>query len=142
LSTLMSGVGSFTSTLALAVLPVPPFVELTVTELVLRPVVLPVTLSVIVHVAPAAKLTPLKLTVEEPAVAVGDPPQPLDKLFGVATIRPEGSVSVNVTPVSVAEIFGLLIESVSVMELPVRMELAPKDLAITGGATTVSDDVP
>ena len=142
MSKLISGVGSFTSTLAVAVLPAPPFVEVTVTVLVLTPIVLPVTWSVIVHVTPAAKLTPLKLTVDEPAVAVADPPQPLDRPFGVATTRPLGSVSVNATPVSAAEIFGLLIESVNVMLLPVRMELAPKDLAMTGGATTVSDDVP
>ena len=42
---LMAGAGSLTSTLAVSVLPVPPLVEATVTELVLRPAVLPVTLT-------------------------------------------------------------------------------------------------
>lgn len=42
---LMAGAGSLTNTLAVEVLPAPPLVELTVTELVLRPVVVPVTLT-------------------------------------------------------------------------------------------------
>ena len=139
---LMAGAGSLTSTLAVDVLPVPPLVELTVTELVLRPVVVPCTLSVMVQDAPANKLAPLRLTVEEPAVAVAVPPQVFDKPLGVATTKPLGRESVKLTPVNVTRVLGLLMENVRLVVLPVRMELAPKDLAITGGATTVSEEVP
>lgn len=139
---LISGSGSFTNTLAVEVLPVPPLVELTVTELALRPIVVPCTSSEIVQDAPAAKLVPLKLTVEVPAVAVAVPPQSLDKLFGSATIRPAGRESVKLTPVSVVVVLGLLIDLVRLVVLFVRIEFEPKDFAITGGATTVSEAMP
>jgi len=139
---LTSGAASFTNTLAVDVLPVPPFVELTCTEFALRPAVLPVTSTESAQEAPAVKLTPVKLTVEEPAVAVAVPPQLFDKPFGVATTNPPGKVSIKVIPVSVVAELGLLIEKVRLVGLPVKMGFAVKDLAMTGGAITVSDEVP
>jgi hypothetical protein len=53
---LMAGAGSFTSTFAVEVLPVPPLVEPTVTELVLSPVVVPCTSTVMVQVSPGVKV--------------------------------------------------------------------------------------
>ena len=58
------------------------------------------------------------------------------------TSNPAGRVSVKLIPVRVADMFGLLMEKVSVVVLPVKMGLAANDLAITGGATTVSEEVP
>jgi hypothetical protein len=95
-----------------------------------------------VHDEPADKLTPLKPTEEEPSTAVAVPPQLLDKPFGVATTKPLGKESVKFTPVSAVAAFGLLIVKDKVVEVPVRIGLAVKDFAITGGAITVNDDVP
>jgi len=101
LNALLIDGGATTVRLALDVLPVPPFVEVTVTELLLTPAVVPVTLTVIVHVMP--NVAPDRLTVDEPAVAVVVPPEqkPLwVRPLGVATTSPAGSVSVKATPVS------------------------------------------
>ncbi len=86
---LIAGAGAFTRTLAVLVLPVPPLVEPTVTELFFRPVVLPVTLTENVHVWPAVKVALAKLIVVVPAVAIMvPPPQVPDKPFGVDTTKP------------------------------------------------------
>jgi len=138
----MAGAGSFTNTLAVSVLPVPPLVEPTVTELVLSPVVEPVTLTVMVQLEPAVRLAPLKLTVDEPAVAVAVPPQEFVKLGVAATTKPAGSESVKLTPVNVVAVFGLLMENVNVVELPVKIGFAVNTFWMTGGATTVRDEVP
>ena len=139
---LMAGAGVFTNTLAVDVLPVPPLVEPTVTELVFRPTVEPFTSTETVHVAPAARLTPLKLTTEEAGTAPAEPPQVFAKPLGVATTRPAGRLSVKFTPVNVVDLFGLLMENVRLVLLPVNIGFAVNDFAITGGATTVRDDVP
>lgn len=124
---LMAGAGSFTNTLAVSVLPVPPLVETTVTEFVLSPVVVPVTLTVRVQDAPAATVTPLRLTVEDAATAVAVPPQVFDKPFGVATTKPAGSVSVKFTPVREVAVLGLLMENVNAVEVPVKIGFAVND---------------
>lgn len=136
-NTLIAGAGSFTNTVAVEVFPVPPFVELTVTELVLSPTVLPVTLTVIVQVEPAAKLAPLKLTEDEPAVAVAVPPQVFVNAGVAETSKPLGRESVNPTPVNAVAALGLLMDRVNVVEFPVKIGLAVKDLLITGGSITV-----
>ena len=141
-SRLMAGDGSFTSTSAEEVFPIPPLVEVTITELGLTPAVVPCTLSEMAQDAPADKLTPLKLTEEEPAVAVAVPPQVLDKPFGDATTKPLGSESVKLTPVSATLVLGLVMVKLRLVVFPVKMGFAVKDLAMTGGATTVNDDVP
>jgi len=59
-----------------------------------------------------------------------------------ATDNPAGKVSVNATPVKAVPVFGLVIVNKRVVVLPVKIGFAVKDLAITGGSITVSDDVP
>lgn len=103
---LIAGVGSLTKTLAVAVFPVPPFVEPTVTELTFTPVVVPCTLTESIQEELAARLTPFKLTVPEPAVADAVPPHVLERSFGVATTSPEGSESLKFTPVKVVPELG------------------------------------
>jgi hypothetical protein len=139
---LMAGAGVFTKTLAVAVLPVPPFVEATVTELVFNPIVDPVTLTVTAQEEFAARLTPLKLTVAEPAAAVAVPPQVFVKAGVAATTNPAGSASLKFTPVNAVAVLGLLMDNVSVVELPVKMGLAANALLITGGSITVREAVP
>lgn len=143
LSRLMAGTGSFTRTFAVDVLPVPPFVELTVTELALSPAVLPVTLTLNEQLPAAASEPPLSETVSCAGAlfaVVSVPPHCGDDPF--ATSKPAGRVSVKLIPVSAVEVFGLVIEKLSVVLLPVKMGFAVNDLAMAGGATTVNDDVP
>lgn len=136
-------VGSFTSTLAVAVLPVPPLVELTVTVLVFRPVVVPVTLREKVQEALPAKVAPDRLTVPEPAVAVIVPPPQLpDRPLGLATVKPEGRLSVKFTPVREVDVLGFVIVNESEVVPLVRMELAPKALLIDGAESTVNEEIP
>ena len=59
-----------------------------------------------------------------------------------ATDKPAGNISVKVTPVRGVELFGLTILKLSVVEVPIKMGFAVKDLLITGGSTTVSVEVP
>ena len=92
-SKLMAGAGVFTTTSAVEALPVPPLLELTVTELLLSSgdvlMTVPVTLTENVQLAPAAKFAPERLIVVEPAIAViVPPPHEPDKPFGVATTKP------------------------------------------------------
>src|SRR5271167_1720663 len=97
---------------AVAVLPVPPLSELTVTELICTPSLLPVTFTENVQVAPAASEAPVKDTVFEPGVAVATPLQVLVKALGVATNKPAGRVSVKLTPESDVAAFGLVMLNV------------------------------
>src|SRR5581483_3004834 len=131
---LMAGAGSFTSTVAVEVLPVPPLVELTVTVLVLRPVVVPVTVTLKEQLPPPLIEPPLSDMVDGEVVVNVPPHCEEDEL---AIVKPLGRVSVKLTPVSPVEVLGLLMEKVSVVVLPVKIGLAVKDLAMTGGSTTV-----
>jgi hypothetical protein len=100
--------GATTVTVALAVLLLPPSVELTCTELFLSPAVVPCTLTETAQEALAATVPPDRLTELAPPVAVGVPPQVLLR-FGVeATTSPAGKLSVNDSPVSVTLLFGLV----------------------------------
>lgn len=104
---------------------------------------MPVTLTENIQVSPAVKVALDRLIVSEPSFAVMvPPPQVPDKLLGVATINPSGRASVKFTPVREADVFGLLIEKLRLVVLPVKMGFAVKDLAITGGATTDRLDCP
>ncbi len=126
---------SFTSKLADAVFPIPPFVEDTWTEFVLSPIDVPFTLTEKVQDALAARVAPVKLTVEEPAVAVIVPPPHVPEItLGVFTITPDGRVSVNAIPLRVEVRFGFVIVKVRLVALFVRMLLCPKVLAITGAS--------
>lgn len=125
---------------AVAVLPVPPFVELTCTEL--RPPVAAVTSTEIVHGVPTATVALASDTVFEPLVApvTLPPPQLLTLSAGVAaTSIPAGKLSVNETPLSGTVLAaGLVIVNVSVEFPPGDMNVGVKAFAITGGATTFS----
>ena len=58
-------------------------------------------MTVTVQLALAANVAPLRLSVEAPAVAVSVPlGQVVDAPFGVATIRPEGRLSVKASAVA------------------------------------------
>ena len=95
------------------------------------------------HEAPAARLAPVKLTVPEPAVAVGVVLHVLVKPLGVATTRVPGAafgnVSVNEIPLSTeaALLFGLVIVNVRLVVPFKGIVDAPKALAIVGGLMTV-----
>src|SRR4051794_11696184 len=76
--------------LAEAVVPVASFAVMVLVVLTLPPGVVAVTLMVRVPEAPAASVTPDRLTELEPAVALMVPPRLLTAPFGVATTRPAG----------------------------------------------------
>jgi hypothetical protein len=120
---------------ALAELPVPPLVEVTGdVELFFMPTVEPVTLTENVHDPLAASVAPDKLAEPDPAVAVMVPPphDPVSPL-GVEITRPAGSASVNATPVSGLEAFGLVMVNDSDVEPPTKIDAAPNDLLMLGG---------
>lgn len=77
----------------------------------------------------------LEATTDDPA------PHAFDKVVGT-TSSPEGTVSVKTTPVSAVAVFGFETVKVIGVVLPVITLVEPKDLAITGGATTASEAVP
>jgi hypothetical protein len=101
LNTLAIEGGAITLTLAEAVPPVPPSVEVTLpVVLFLVPAVVPVTFTLNVQELLAAIVPPERLIVPEPATAVIVPePQVPVRPFGVATTSPAGSVSLKPTPV-------------------------------------------
>src|SRR4030095_16143487 len=139
----MRGAGSLTNTSAVAVLPVPPFVDVTLfVVLVFKPAVEPVTVTLNVQEPLAAIVPTDNAIVPVPAVVVilFIPPQALK--VPVATVKPAGKTSVNATPVSAVPVFGLLIVNVSVVVLPVKMGFAVNALLMTGGSITVSEEVP
>jgi hypothetical protein len=131
--------GASTFTLADAVAPVPPSVDVTAeVTLFWAPAVVPVTLTEKVQLTPAANTAPERLSELAPAVAVMVPP-PQDPVspLGVEIKRPEGRVSVKPIPCSV--VAALLFNRVKLreVELPTAMLAAPNDLLMVGGDTTV-----
>jgi len=95
--------GASTLTLAEAVPPVPPSVEVTFpVVLFFVPAVVPVTFTAIVHEVDAARLPPVRLITPVACVAVIVPPpqEPVSPL-GVEITKPAGRVSLNPVPVSV-----------------------------------------
>src|SRR5437764_8930203 len=100
--------GDTTVMLAFDVLPVPPSLDVTVTELFLMPAVVPVTSTLKVIVPLAATVAPDRLMEVAPAVAVTLPPPGLALLspLGVATTRPAGRLSVKATLVRSSDVFG------------------------------------
>src|SRR5215467_8735539 len=132
--------GLATVRFAVAVLPVPPFVDETAPEvLVYCPDTLEVTFTATVQELFTAMLPPVRLMLVPPAVADAAPPQLLVSPFGVAATNPVGSVSLNATPASATVLAaGFVIVNVSVLVPFNGIELGLKALAIDGGATTVS----
>src|SRR5215831_212220 len=128
--------GATTVTVAFDVLPVPALVEVACTLLFLVPAVVPWTSTETVQLAPGARLTPVKLTEDEPATAVAVPPQVLLR-FGVeATTKPAGRLSVKATPFNVKFVLVLEIVKVRLVVPFSGMVAAPKALAIDGGLMT------
>jgi hypothetical protein len=129
--------GATTVMLAFAVLPVPPSVEVTCTELFFTPAVVTWTFNDTVQEPLAATEPPERLAEPAPATAVAVPPQLLLRLFGVATTIPAGKLSVKATPVSAIPVFGLVMVRVSEVVPFNGIVAAPKALAIDGGLATV-----
>src|SRR4051794_35134866 len=130
--------GVATVKLAVAVLPVPPLVEVTFpVVLVYCPAAAPVTVTENWQVPPAAIVAP-ESEIPVGLVVVSVPPQTVEVLF--ATVSPVGSVSVNATPVSAtAFAAGLVMVNVSEVVAFRAMLLGLKTLVIDGGATTLID---
>src|SRR5437763_1876549 len=137
----MLGARATLSVAVLLVAPVPPLVELTAPVVLLTvPDCVPVTFTIIVHVAPGvAMLPPVRLMLVELAAAVA---------VAMPVVLPPGlpltcNVSVNVSLVrsplaGVVLLFGLLIVNVTVV-VPFSVMLpAPNALLMVGGATTVT----
>jgi len=133
---IMTG-GPVTVIEAFDVLPVPPSVEVTVTELFFTPAVVPCTLTETVQLALAARVPAERLMLPEPAVAVAVPPQVLFRALGVATTRPAGRLSVKAIPVRARLVFGFWMVNVSEVVPFNGMLAAPKALAMDGGEATV-----
>ena len=131
--------GEATAMVAEAVLPVPPFVEVTVpVVLFCVPELMAVTLTENVHELLARIDAPVRLMELEAATAVIVPPpqEPLSP-FGVATTKPAGKTSVKATPVRVA-VFAAGFVTVKLRDVDAFTArlAAPNAFAITGGATT------
>src|SRR5579863_3608931 len=86
---------------AVAVLPIPAMVSLTVTLLLAAPTVTPCTSAETVHEAPGARLAPERLTEPDPALPDAVPVHVLLRPLGLATTRLLGSTSVKDMPLSV-----------------------------------------
>ena len=141
LNTLAIEGGASTFTLAVAVPPVPPSVEVTLpVVLVCKPAAMPVTFTEKVQEALAAMVPPDKLMTPVPAVAVMVPaPQEPVRPLGVEITRPAGNVSLKATPVSATVALGFVMVKLSEVEPFSGMLAAPNALAMVGGATTVID---
>jgi hypothetical protein len=137
---LFAMVGGFTTAmLAVAVFPVPPLVEVTVTELFCTPAVVPVTLTENVQEAPAARDAPDKLTVDAPAVAVMVPESQVPLItLGVETTNPAGRMSVKAIPVKAPAALGFVTIKLRLVLAPTARVAAPKLLLIVGGLNTVT----
>src|SRR6267154_4923754 len=124
-----------TCRLAVAVLPVSPFVELTLPVMLVNiPGCVPVTVTLGVHWPPAAIVAPESEIVLPPVVAKVPPhavPVPL------TTVKPAGSVSVKATPVK-ASVFAVGLVTVNPRDVVPLMLMSEgvNALAIDGGATT------
>src|SRR5690348_15590418 len=84
---------------------------------------------------PWAIVPPVSVIVLGAVVVTVPPPQPLAEPF--ATVRPEGRLSVTVTPVNPTVEFGLVIVKLSDVLPFSGIVDAPNPLLIPGGATTV-----
>ena len=130
--------GTTTVIEALAVFPVPPFVDVTFPVMLFcTPAVEPVTVTFNVHVPLAAIVAPLNEMIPVPAVVVNVPPH--CAVEEVATVRPAGNVSVNATSVN-ATVFATGFVTVKVkVVVPFKATVAaPKDFDIEGGVTTAT----
>src|SRR5258708_33382316 len=119
---------------ALPVFPVPPLVEVTLPVVLLyKPAVLPVTWTVIVQLAWAASVPPVRLILLPPVSVTVPPLQLPTTVGGVANTTIPGSVSVTATPASAAAAFGVMMTKVMV-DVPLSgMLVGANDLMMRGG---------
>jgi len=94
------------------------------------------TLTEIVQVVDGPRLPADKLMEDEPATAVGVPPQPLLRPFGKSTTKPAGRLSVKPIPVSETCVFGLLRVKFNTADPFCTTVPGAKILLIVGGAFT------
>ena len=129
--------GEATVKLAEAVLPVPPFVELTFpVVLVYWPEAAPVTVTLNWHWLLAAIVAPMR-EIPVGAVVVSVPPQTVAEAF--ATVSPVGSVSVNATPNNESTLAaGFVIVNVSEVVAFSAIVEGLNAFAMEGGASTVT----
>src|SRR3954453_17982564 len=127
--------GVATVTLAVAVLPVPPFVEVTFpVTLVYWPAAAPVTVTLNTHWLFTAMVAPVS-AMPVGFVVVSVPPQTVAE--ALATVSPVGSVSVKATPLSGSTFAaGLVMVKVSEVVAFSEMLSGLNALAIDGAAST------
>jgi hypothetical protein len=139
LNALLIDGGASTVMLAVAVLPCGVSFEVTLPlVLFFTPAVVPFTSTLIVHVPLADMAPPVKVSVVSVAAGVNVPPQVVLALGVAATSNPDGSASVNATPVRATVVFGLVMVNVSVEVPPIGIVAALNDLLIDTGPITVS----
>lgn len=97
----------------------------------------PVTFRETAQEAPAARLAPDRVTEDDPVAPVAVPPHVLLRLFGLATTKPAGKLSVNARPFSVVFWLGLLMAKLRVVVPLSGTVAAPNVLATWGGLITV-----
>jgi hypothetical protein len=125
----------------------PPSREVTVPALsALPPVLVAVTSTDTVHVAPPASIPLARLNEDDPAAAPDTaPPQLSLTLAGVAITRPDGSVLLNARPVrvtgwlpSIPVVFGFASVTVSRVVPPIGIVGSANATAIVGAFATVT----
>ena len=137
----MIDVGSTTATVALAVAPVPPSFEVTLSVVLFcTPMAFPTTLTLNVQELLTASVAPVSDTWTSPSLAViVPPPQSPVRPAGVARLNPDGSISVKPTSLKlIVLIVGLVIVKLSVVVAFSSIVEAPNVLVMAGGATTFS----
>ena len=123
---------------SVAVLPGPPSFELTAPDVLVKlPAAVPVTFTTTVQEPLVAMVPPVRLMLLPPAAADAVPLQVLLSPFGVATTRPNGSVSLNATPVNATPLFGFWMVNVNVLVAFSGMVFGLNALAMLGGLATV-----
>jgi hypothetical protein len=140
-NTLVIDGGATTNSDADAVLPVPPFVELTAPEVLgFGPAVVPTTSTLTWHVNPGASVPFTNEMLLVPASAVTVPPHVVDDPLGDATTRPFGSTSENASP-DAATVLKFAIVKVKVVVPFNGIDGAPNAFSIAGGPTTSNESV-
>jgi hypothetical protein len=129
--------GNTTATVANAVPPVPPSIEVTApVVLFCTPVVVAVTLTLNVQDELVDRPAPERLILAPRGLAVIVPPlhEPLNPL-GEETTSPAGSVSVKPMPLKEAAAFGFTMTKVRLVLPFSAIDATPNDLVMSGGAT-------
>jgi hypothetical protein len=139
---LMVGGATTVTVAVLLATPVPLSVALTApVVLLLRPAVVPVTLTVIAHCAVPepleVKVPPARLMLVLFAAAVTVPLHVLLTFGVVETERPEGRGSLKAKPLRLVVVLGLVMVKVTLTLVPSGMLALANALAIVGGDTTV-----